>query len=314
LGLKVGTYVEVEDRSSRPWYGQVVESVKDEYRVRFGGSDRVVTVPEHQVDRHPVTRRFHLQQDLGRLKGGAKVREIVEGWAAKKKSHHDVFQTLEVILRARLLADDPNIKKVLELQADEALPLLKRAVKELENLLGRQLVQSWESVTPENVVTRLSWAWDIFVAGVSSLKDSPESLDIYFSNCLAHDKGYAQTLDSTQTYQNLKQPQESEKLGFSEVLSKALRLSSNTNIWGGGQQGGIIAAQLQNPPIKTDETIMWAMLMTPLLDAHNSAKKDWDYIAVIKSNLGELFETVRKFVPQKVKLHKETLEKAYSDL
>jgi len=307
-GLGKGTHVEIDDGGPL-WYGQVVEAGKDHYRIRIGGTERVVTVPESDVDLHPVPRRMKLQKNLKSLAGGTAVLEIIQAWARRKKPVHDPFRTLELMVRAHLLSKDSEVQELAE-KGD--LESVSRVVATMENQVGRQLVQSWDDLKPEVAIKQLGLAWPIFVDGIKALEKSATKLDLYLDKCLAHDKGYAQTLTATQTYIFLQS--EKEDLDFEAVMLKALGTKVNMNLWVGGMKGsGVIRDQLKTGPVKEhsqsaeqQEETMWTGLIAPIVNAR-SEEQDWTYLSTIKENRKLLFKLVQDQVG--VKLHPALLDK-----
>ncbi len=312
-GLSPNTHVEVDDGGPL-WYGQIVDTFKDSYRIRLGGADRLVTVPASQVRLHPVVKALQVRKNIRQAPEGAKVLQIVQAWSGRAKIIHDPYRSLELMARAHLLSINPGVAKLLD--TSEGVEKVKELVREVETDTGRQLVQSWNE-NPAAQMKQLSYAWSVFLDGLEALKGSRDKLDLYLDKCLNHDKGYAQTFTATQTYVEIASSSGTSDADFGEVLKQALGFTTNRNIWTGGMQGsGKIIDQLERGPDKggvsaeKQEGMMWSALLRPIIDAHSPIETDWTYTSTIAENFDELFEVVQKLVP--VELNKELMKQNLS--
>jgi len=191
---------------------------------------------------------------------------------------------------------------------------VKDVVTSLSGLFAsRQIIQTWTA--PATDIEARGQAWDIFLNGVDALSGDPSKLKQYFSNCLAHDKGYGQIHEATQGYLLLGSSQEEP---FETVVRLALAEVTNTNIWMGGQKGsGKIKDQLMRGfdkdiakrSLKDQESEMWTRLLTSIVNAHSPGKPDWmNYPKVIRTNASKLFAEISAIVPGA--LHEDELNEA----
>lgn len=307
-GLTEGTHVEVRD-GDVPWYGQIVAVQGTDYSVRIGGTDTVKTVPSDQVNVHPsspvaqVVRE--IQQGAMTVPQAGAVQSSVQEWTIRTRSTHDTLGTLRFMMICKALSTNQRIAGLLDKHDDRTV---KEIVASLTGTLGgRQIIQAWSD--PAQDIAARGEAWDIFVNGVDALSGSQGSLDQYFSNCLAHDKGYGQTHEATQSYLFLGSDQSQTGGGesFDSVLNIALAESTNSNIWVGGHKGsgkirdqlarGFETEKLPTIPQKRQEQQMWSALLTALINAHSPGKPDWAYAVVIRENEDALFAKISEIVP-----------------
>src|ERR1700755_896828 len=210
----------------------------------------------------------------GRLSKVSRAKDIqdrVREWATRTKMVHDTQATLTFMMACNALSTDAQVNALLDKHDTETV---KRVVSALSGLFHRrQIIQEWGN--PATDIRQRGDAWIMFVNGVEMLSGQQRHLDQYFSNCLAHDKGYGQIHSATQTcYQLASGPQQQS---FDTVLRLAFTEPTNGNIWVGGQLGdGTYAEQLKRGfkldskvPVKTQEEMMWGRIVSALIVAEN---------------------------------------------
>ncbi|HET9623225.1 MAG TPA: hypothetical protein VFP84_17750 [Kofleriaceae bacterium] len=243
-----------------------------------------------------------------------KVRGAVDEWKGRVKPLHDVEATLKLIKACKALSTNHHVVELLAKNDEASIDQVKQIVRALEGLVHRQIVQQWDN--PRTDVAARGEAWDIFVGGVEATRADQKQLDLYLGKVLAHDKGYGQTHDATQSFLFLEDHGADQPRPFAEVLNIALGEPFNQNIWTGGQAGsGKIVTQLQTgldpalpSPSKPQEKMMWSLLLTAIFKANSPMKDDWGYIKTVRASKAELLATVSGHV--KKELHADLLDEA----
>ena len=249
----------------------------------------------------------------GAVHQAAKMRSQVDEWIGRTHPTHDTVATLRFMMICKALSTHQRVAELLATGQDQTV---KEVVANVSSLIGgRQIIQAWD--TPKQDITAHGEAWDMFVNDVDMLSEKQSNLDQYFHNCLAHDKGYGQTHEATQSFLYLIDGTEGgDEEPFEHFLALALAETTNSNIWVGGQSGsgkisdqlvrGFEHAQVKRVSLKEQEEMMWATLVTTILKVHSPGKPDWAYATVIRDNEDALFGRI-------VSLVKGDLNKALLD-
>ncbi|HEU4323280.1 MAG TPA: hypothetical protein VFS21_09010 [Roseiflexaceae bacterium] len=322
-GLPQNTHVEVNDGGPL-WYGEIVEVLNGSYRVRVGGMDKVVNVPEAQVTWHPsvlAVRASSLADQIIAAGAGApgagEIDGLVGEWRTRTGPAHNPLLTLSAMKTGHAISVNPQLQILLQTPA--GVEIVKEVFKELQTKTGRQFIQFWEEA-PATVIEVRGQAWAMFREGVATLQGQQAKLDLYFYKTLAHDKGYAQIFEAAQQYLEISfDTGQVQEESFDQIVTRAFNEPKNMNMWSGGQAGsGKVSAQLARGfepvsellPLYKQEDLMWGQLITAIIQAYNPVKMDWSYAPTILANKEALLARVNELLPGQQEVHMENLVKA----
>ncbi|MFC1750877.1 DUF4157 domain-containing protein [Pseudomonadota bacterium] len=280
--------------------------IGDSQRDRVSLSD----VNEHGIAANIIAAAEHAP-------GRGKIEDTIGKFKLAKKPAHNPFKAASLMRICFALSRD---KDVAEFIKSDDLESLKKVVNILKSV-SRQIIQVWRN--PKVDIEQRGDAWPIFTQGLGYLDKDKSHLYRYMTDCLDHNKGYAQTYNSVTMYLSYKLVVD-EKESFTTVLNRALAGETNMNIWVGGMaESGKYSFQLKRTTktslmesmlAETQEKNMWGALLSPIVNARfGVGKKDWlGYTKTIIENKDELYNTVRALVPSSFALHKRLIESTYT--
>lgn len=246
---------------------------------------------------------------------------LANAYSKEEEPAHDLMKTMRLMRICYALSEDETIRTLIQSGKEADLALVKSVVGLLE-AKSRQIIQVWDN--PLKDIKQRGEAWNVYIMGLKALKDNEKNLFSYIGSCLNHDKGYAQTHESSTSYMLYGYDDVEE--GFDVILNRALNDSSNSNIWVGGMAGSgkyreqltrsteLEVAKMSAPnSMDKQEKSMWTALLAPIMNSRFGVnEKDWDYVNTILKNKDTLYNTVRKLVPSSFTLHKEYITDCYS--
>ena len=244
--------------------------------------------------------------------GAADVESLVVEWKQAKKPVHDPFLTLTFMKTAYALSVDPEVKDLLN--TAPGIEVVKALFEVLREQTNRQFLQFWDA-DPAEVVEMRGAAWKVFRDGIKELRDDKTKLYLYFDKSLNHDKGYGQTFESTQAYLEISASGGPiAEVPFDQLLASAFNVSSNQNIWDGGQKdSGKVSDQLKRgfkAPAQQD--MMWRLLVGFIVKKR-SDPPDWAFVQTIWEKRSTLFTQVGTLLPEGQQLDPDVFKNAMEE-